>query len=70
MNPANGVYDNSGSRIGAFDKEGNYLLEFDYNQDPELVMDILKYGTGVEVLAPTSLRKRVKDELTKALNNY
>jgi predicted DNA-binding transcriptional regulator YafY len=70
MNPANGVYDNSGSRIGAFDKEDNYLLEFDYNQDPELVMDILKYGAGVEVLAPTSLRKRVKDELTKALNSY
>ena len=59
-----------GQQVGAFDKEGNYLLEFDYNQDPELVMDILKYGAGVEVLAPTSLRKRVKDELTKALNNY
>lgn len=59
-----------GQQIGAFDKEGNYILEFDYNQDPELVMDILKYGSGVEVLAPTSLRKRVKDELSKALNNY
>jgi len=52
------------------DKEGNYLLEFDYNQDPELIMDILKYGSGVKVLAPASLRKRVKDELTKALINY
>jgi len=59
-----------GQQIGAFDKEGNYILEFDYNQDPELVMDVLKYGSGVEVLAPTSLRKRVKDELSKALNNY
>lgn len=59
-----------GQQVGAFDKEGNYLLEFDYNQDPELVMDILKYGAGVEVLAPSSLRKRVKDELAKALNNY
>jgi len=59
-----------GQQVGAFDKEGNYLLEFDYNQDPELVMDILKYGAGVEVLAPTTLRKRVKDELTKALKNY
>jgi predicted DNA-binding transcriptional regulator YafY len=59
-----------GQQVGAFDKEGNYLLEFDYNQDPELVMDILKYGAGVEVLAPTSLRKRVKDELVNALNNY
>ena len=59
-----------GQQVGTFDKEGNYLLEFDYNQDPELVMDILKYGAGVEVLAPTSLRKRVKDELIKALKNY
>ena len=27
-------------------------------------------GSDVEVLAPTSLRKRVKDELIKALKNY
>lgn len=59
-----------GQQVGAFDKEGSYILEFDYNQDPELVMDILKYGSGVEVIAPISLRKRVKDELSKALNNY
>ena len=57
-------------QVGYFDGEGYYILEFDYNQDPELVMDILKYGSGVEVLAPASLRKRVKDELTKALKNY
>ena len=59
-----------GQQVGTFDKEGNYLLEFDYNQDPELVMDILKYGAGVEVLSPSNLRKRVKGELTKALKNY
>ena len=59
-----------GQQVGSFDKEGNYFLEFDYNQDPELVMDILKYGAGVEVVAPASLRKRIKEELTKALKNY
>lgn len=57
-------------QIGEFDKDGNYILEFDFNQDPELVMDILKHGSDVEVLAPLSLRKRVKDELNKALSNY
>ncbi len=57
-------------QTGKFDKDGNYILEFDYNQDPELVMDILKHGSDVEVLAPASLRKRVKDELNKALANY
>ena len=59
-----------GQQVGSFDKDGNYLLEFDYNQDPELVMDILKYGSGVEVLAPTTLRKRIKEELGKALQHY
>lgn len=59
-----------GQQVGSFDNDGNYLLEFDYNRDPELVMDILKYGSGVEVLAPTTLRKRIKEELGKALQHY
>jgi len=59
-----------GQQIASFDKEGNYILEFDYNQDPELVMDILKHGSGVEVLSPASLRKRVKEELSSALKKY
>jgi predicted DNA-binding transcriptional regulator YafY len=59
-----------GQQVGAFDKDGNYILEFAYNQDPELLMDVLKYGSGVEVLAPASLRKRVKDELSKAVAIY
>jgi predicted DNA-binding transcriptional regulator YafY len=59
-----------GQQVGAFDKDGNYILEFDYNRDPELVMDIMKYGSGVEVLAPASLRKRIKDELSKAAAIY
>lgn len=54
----------------SFDKNGSYLLEFDYNQDPELIMDILKHGSEVEVMAPTSLRKRVKEEMLKALERY
>jgi predicted DNA-binding transcriptional regulator YafY len=59
-----------GQQVSSYDKDGYYILEFNYNQDPELVMEILKHGSGVEVLAPASLRKRVKDELTKALRNY
>lgn len=59
-----------GQQVGSFDKDGNYILEFDYNQDPELVMDILKYGSGVEVLSPPILRKRIRDELSKSLKNY
>ena len=59
-----------GQQVSSFDKEGNYILEFDYNQDPELVMEILKHGSGVEVLAPASLKKRVVDELKKNLARY
>lgn len=59
-----------GQQTSGFDKEGNYVLEFDYNQDPELVMEILKHGSGVEVLAPASLKKRVVDELKKNLARY
>jgi len=59
-----------GQQVSSFDKEGNYILEFDYNQDPELVMEILKHGSGVEVLGPVGLKKRVIEELTKSLKKY
>jgi predicted DNA-binding transcriptional regulator YafY len=59
-----------GQQVGSFDKEGYFILEFDYNQDPELVMDILKHGSGVEVIGPANLKARVKAELKKALDKY
>ena len=59
-----------GQQVGSFDKEGYYILEFDFNQDPELVMDIMKHGSGVEVLGPASLKNKVKAELEKALKGY
>lgn len=59
-----------GQQVGSFDKEGYFNLEFDYNQDPELVMDILKHGSGVEVIGPATLKKRVAEELKKALGFY
>lgn len=54
----------------SFDQDGNYLLEIPYNDDRELVMDILKYGGDVEVLSPQALRKRVADELHRAYERY
>jgi predicted DNA-binding transcriptional regulator YafY len=58
------------NQIGSFDKQGFYSLEFEYNQDPELIMDILKYGSSVEVMSPTSLRTKVAKELKKAIEKY
>ena len=59
-----------GQQVGRFDKEGYYNLEFDFNQDPELIMDILKHGSGVEVISPVTLKNKVKAELEKALKSY
>ena len=46
-----------------FEADGHYRLRLPYSQEPELVMDILKHGSGVEVLAPDSLRARVREEI-------
>ena len=59
-----------GQQVSSFDKEGYYMLEFDYNQDPELVMEIMKHGSGVEVLSPNVLKNKVKEELQKAISKY
>jgi len=59
-----------GQQVGSFDKEGYYNLEFNYNQDPELIMDIMKHGSGVEVISPAGLKSKVKAELDKSLKNY
>ena len=55
---------------GKLQLDGTYLLKFPYAREPELVMDILKYGADVEVLAPPSLRKSVATEHAKAARLY
>lgn len=41
------------------------MLELPYTDDRELLMDILKYGADVTVLAPEALRERVVAELAR-----
>lgn len=51
--------------------DGNhYLLEIPYADDRELVLDILKHGSDVEVLSPKSLRKRVLEQHLRAVAQY
>jgi len=57
-------------QIGTPQLDGTYLLQFPYSQEPELVMDILKYGADVQVLAPESLRNAVADKLRAAARLY
>jgi predicted DNA-binding transcriptional regulator YafY len=42
-----------------WEKDGRYVLEIPYSSEGELVMDVLRFGADVEVLAPESLRSAV-----------
>lgn len=55
---------------GRMQPDGTYRLEFPYSQEPELLMDVLKYGSGVEVLSPPGLRASVARELRAAAARY
>jgi predicted DNA-binding transcriptional regulator YafY len=55
---------------GHFDDAGRYILELPYADHRELIMDILKYGSDVEVLAPESLRQLVREEHERAACIY
>lgn len=57
-------------QVGEFDGAGNYTLKIPYNNDNELIMDILKYGPDVEVVSPRSLRKRVIERLEEMAGIY
>ncbi|MBU1237879.1 MAG: WYL domain-containing protein [Gammaproteobacteria bacterium] len=52
------------------DDAGNYLLELPYSNPTELVMDVLRHGANVEVLAPAALRRAVHEELSRAVVAY
>ena len=51
-------------------ENGGYLLRLPYVDDTELVMDILRQGEQVEVLAPAALRRAVRDRLRAAAAHY
>jgi predicted DNA-binding transcriptional regulator YafY len=55
------------SRVEA---DGSYVLEVPYAHDRELVMDVLRFGPDVEVLAPPALRGRVAEALERAVDVY
>jgi predicted DNA-binding transcriptional regulator YafY len=57
-------------QVGRIEADGSYLLELPYSREHELVMDLLRHGSGVEVLGPPSLRERVAGELEAAARLY
>jgi predicted DNA-binding transcriptional regulator YafY len=50
--------------------DGSYVLELPYSDSRELVMDILRQGAEVEVLAPASLRDEVKRTAARIVSRY
>ena len=55
---------------GHYDADGSWRLEFPYADHRELIMDILKFGADVEVLAPPDLRRRVAEEAARLTALY
>lgn len=58
--------DQQGSELA----DGGYVLRVPYVDDTELVMDILRQGEQVEVLAPAALRRAVQLRLHAAARQY
>ena len=55
---------------GAFEADGSWLLEVPFSGARELIMDIMRYGAEVEVLAPDFLRDAVADEARRTAQIY
>jgi predicted DNA-binding transcriptional regulator YafY len=55
---------------GEWLEDGSYLLSVPFSNPTELIMDILRHGDAVEVIAPEVLRTRVMDTLQNAARLY
>jgi predicted DNA-binding transcriptional regulator YafY len=55
---------------GAFLEDGRYELKVPYADDREILMDILRYGSDCEVVAPKELQARVLQQLRETLSLY
>jgi len=55
---------------GHFELDGAWVLSLPFSDPRELVMDILKYGADVEVLAPAELRDEVQAQHARAAARY
>ena len=55
---------------GTWLADGSYELRIPYRESRELVMDVMRHGARVEVLAPVVLRRDVASELRLAAHQY
>ena len=57
-------------QVGKVLQDGSYELRIPFGNATELVMDILKYGEEVEVIAPADLRRAIARKLRAAAQHY
>ena len=57
-------------QTGQYLTDGRYELRVPYREPTELVMEILRHGAEVEVVAPAALREQVRESLKAALGRY
>ncbi|HEY8355416.1 MAG TPA: YafY family protein [Methylophilaceae bacterium] len=55
---------------GRFRSDGRYELRIPYSDDRELIMDILRHGSEVEVIAPASLREKITRTVSEMAEKY
>jgi len=51
-------------------EDGSYELKVPYSSDPELIMDILKYGIDCTVLSPPELIEKVASQFEQGAQHY
>jgi predicted DNA-binding transcriptional regulator YafY len=57
-------------QTGQYLTDGRYELRIPYRDPRELIMDILRHGAEVEVVAPEALRAEVTETLRRAMAQY
>jgi predicted DNA-binding transcriptional regulator YafY len=55
---------------GQFLEDGSFQLKIPYSKEPELLIDVMKYGPDVEIIEPKDLRKKIQELLIETLKNY
>ena len=52
-------------QVGTLQEDGSFELKVPYSNDPELMMDILKYGADCRVIEPAELQQKIRLEILK-----
>jgi len=55
---------------GQFLEDGSFQLKIPFSKEPELLIDVMKYGPDVEIIEPKDLRRKIQELLIETLKNY